>query len=412
MKASSRLLTTLGFALALGLAACDNSNKTTAPGASAGPAPAIPPGEPIRVGVLSPFSGGSSPMGLSMRDGVRLAAEEINTAGGLLGGRKVLLVERDDEANPSIGSQRMQDLISNEKVVALLGPTNTGVFQASYRVPVEAKVPYLVNVSAGADVNAGFKEFGDGNNYLFGLRANDVVQADLVVTDAVDQKGFKKVAVLCDSTNYGQSGRTALMAELKKRGVEPVYDGKFNLKDTDMTPQLQEARNAGAQALLVWGIGPELASVANSMEKLGYKVPMIGGWTLGMSNYIDNAGPNGNGTLMPQTFIQNGASRPKSKTFVDAYLKKFKPANDRIPVAVAAAQGYDSMQLLAAAITQAGSVEGPKVKAALEDLRQPYEGVIATFQRPVTASDHDAIKKDQVIVGEVQNGQVQPGKKP
>ena len=408
---SPRLLASLCLALGFGLAACDN-NKTTAPGAGASPAPAAAPaGEPIKVGVLSPFSGGSSPMGLSMRDGVRLAAEEINAAGGLLGGRRVQLVERDDEANPSVGSQRMQDLISNEKVVALLGPTNTGVFQASYRVPVEAKVPYLVNVSAGADVNAGFREFGDANNYLFGLRANDLVQADLVVTDAVDQKGFKKVAVLCDSTNYGQSGRTALMAELKKRGVEPVYDGKFNLKDTDMTPQLQEARTAGAQALLVWGIGPELASVANSMEKLGYKVPMIGGWTLGMSNFIDNAGPNGNGTLMPQTFIQNGAGRPRSKTFVDAYLKKFKPANDRIPVAVAAAQGYDSMQLLAAAITQAGSVEGPKVKAALEDLRQPYEGVIATFQRPFTASDHDAIKKEQVVVGEVQNGQVQPATK-
>ena len=352
-----------------------------------------------------------SPMGLSMRDGVRLAAEEINNGGGLLSGRKVQLVERDDEANPSIGSQRMQDLISNEKVVALLGPTNTGVFQASYRVPVEAKIPYLVNVSAGADVNAGFKEFGEANNYLFGLRANDTVQSDLVATDVVDNKGFKKVALLCDSTNYGQSGRTALLAALKRRGVEPVYDGKVNLKDTDMTPQLQEARTAGAQALLVWGIGPELASVANSMEKLGYKVPMIGGWTLGMSNYIDNAGANGNGTLMPQTFIQNGASSPKSKGFVDAYVKKFKPANDRIPVAVAAAQGYDSMKLLAAAITQAGGTEGEKIKAALEDLRQPYEGVIATFQRPFTASDHDAIKKEQVVIGEVQNGQVQPQKK-
>ncbi len=329
----------------------------------------------------------------------------------MLGGRKVQLVERDDEANPSIGSQRMQDLISNEKVVALLGPTNTGVFQASYRVPVEAKIPYLVNVSAGADVNAGFKEFGEANNYLFGLRANDTVQSDLVATDVVDNKGFKKVALLCDSTNYGQSGRTALLAALKRRGVEPVYDGKFNLKDTDMTPQLQEARTAGAQALLVWGIGPELASVANSMEKLGYKVPMIGGWTLGMSNYIDNAGANGNGTLMPQTFIQNGASSPKSKVFVDAYVKKFKPANDRIPVAVAAAQGYDSMKLLAAAITQAGGTEGEKIKAALEDLRQPYEGVIGTFQRPFTASDHDAIKKEQVVIGEVQNGQVQPQKK-
>jgi branched-chain amino acid transport system substrate-binding protein len=140
------------------------------------------------------------------------------------------------------------------------------------------------------------------------------------------------------------------------------------------------------------------------MKKLGYNVPLIASWTASMSNFIDAAAANGNGVQMPQTFIQEGASRPQAKAFIDAYKKKYN--TDRIPSAVSAAQGYDSMHLLANAIAQAGSTEGPKVKAALENLSAPYEGAIATFEKPYSATDHEAIHKQQVVMGVVQSGKV------
>ena len=357
--------------------------------------------DPIKIGVYSPFTGGSSPMGLSMRDGVRLAAEEINAAGGVLG-RKIQLVERDDQAVNERGAQMMQELISSEHVVAVLGPTNTGVPKASYRYPEQAKVPMLVNVSAGAPINELFKEFPD--NYLFRIAASDDVQAEMIVKEAVDKEGLKKVAILADDTNYGQNGREKIEQSLDKRSTKAVYVGKFKIKDTDMTPQLQEARAAGAEALLVYGIGPELAQLANGMQKLGWKVPMIGGWTLSMSNFIDAATTNGDGALMPETFIQNSATSDMAKKFIAAYQAKFNV--QRIPVAVAAAQGYDSLQLIARAIEQAKSTDGPKIKAALENLEHPYEGVIATFTKPFSATDHEAIKPDQVVMGVVKGGQV------
>ena len=93
---------------------------------------------------------------------------------------------------------------------------------------------------------------------------------------------------------------------------------------------------------------------------------------------------------MPQTFIQE-ANTPKRKTFIEAYLKEFKPKNDRIDSPVSAAQGYDSVYLLAAAITQAGSTEGPKVRAALENLNTKVEGVVMVYDKPFTHGDHDAI---------------------
>src|SRR5262249_45554903 len=355
----------------------------------------------IKIGVYSPFTGGSSPMGLSMRDGARIAAEEINAAGGVIG-RKVELVERDDQATNERGAQVMQELLSSEKVVAVLGPTNTRVAKASYRYPEQAKVPVLVNVSASAPINELFKESPD--NYFFRIAASDNVQAEMIVTEAIDKKGLKKVAILADDTNYGQNGREKIEQALDKRSMKSVYTAKFKIKDTDMTPQLQEARAAGAEALLVSGIGPELAQIANGMQKLGWKVPMIGGWTLSMSNFIDAAGANGNGALMPQTFIQNAASTDKAKKFVATYQAKLKV--DRIPVAVAAAQGYDSVYLIARAIEQAKSTEGPKIKAALENLDKPYDGVIATFDKPFSATDHEAIKADRVVMGVVRDGQV------
>lgn len=389
----------VALASALGAAGCakpaDHGGAEGA-GAAAGP---------IKIGVYGPYTGGSSPMGLSMRDGVRLAADEINAQGGVLG-RQIELIERDDQATNERGAQVMQDLISNQKVVAVLGPINTGVALASYKYPMAAKVPLLINVSAGAPVNELFKDNPD--NYVFRIAASDNIQAEMIVGEAVDRRGFKKVAFLCDDTNYGQNGCAKMTAAIDRRSLKPVYVGKFKIKDTDMTPQLQQARAAGAEALLVYGIGPELAQIANGMQKLGYKVPMIGSWTLSMSNFIDAAGPNGNGATMPQTFIQNGANSAKAKTFIADYQKKF--GVQRIPSAVSAAQGYDSLYLIAAAIAQAGSTDGPKVKAALEDLQKPYEGVIATFARPYSPTDHEAIHKEQVQMGMVQGGQVQPPK--
>ena len=138
---------------------------------------------------------------------------------------------------------------------------------------------------------------------------------------------------------------------------------KFNIKDVDMTAQLLKSKEAGAEAVLTYGIGPELAQIANGMAKLGWKVPIIGSWTLSMANYIDNSGANGEGARMPQTFIQD-PDTPKRKAFIDAYLAKFKPKNNRIDSPVSAAQGYDSIFLLAAAIKQANSTDGPKIREA------------------------------------------------
>ena len=356
----------------------------------------------IKIGVSGPFTGGSAPMGVSMRDGVKLAVAEINAKGGVLG-RKFELVERDDEAKNERGVQIAQELINKEKVVATVGFINTGVSLASQRFYQEAKIPVINNVATGTIVT---KQFTDQpENYVFRTSANDSIQSAMIVDEAITKRKFTKVAILADSTNYGQLGREDLEKALEKKGIKPVVVEKYNIKDVDMTAQLLKAKQAGAQTVLTYGIGPELAQIANGMEKLGWKVPMIGSWTLSMGNFIDNAGKNGEGTLMPQTFIQE-PNTPKRKAFIDGYLKTYKPAGGRIPSPVSAAQGYDSIYLLAAAIKQAGTTDGPKVRAALENLNEKVDGVVTTYNKPYSKDNHEAIDAKTTVFGEVKNGRV------
>ncbi|MBW7862310.1 MAG: ABC transporter substrate-binding protein [Rhodocyclaceae bacterium] len=357
----------------------------------------------IRIGVSGPFTGGSSPMGISMREGIRIAAAELNAQGGILG-RPIELVERDDEARNEMGAQVVQDLIQNERIVAGLGIVNTGVALASQRYYQQARIPVITSVATGSLITRQFLPPEHPDNFVFRVSANDTIQAAMIVFEAVDRRKLKRVAIFHDATNYGQLGREDLETALAARGMQAVTVERFQLRQADMTAQLRRAREAGAQAVLTYGIGPELAQIANGMARMGWRVPLIGSWTLAMSNFIDDAGPNAEGARMPQTFIPEPTT-PRRAAFLDAWLHQ--TGSTRIPVPPAAAQGYDSLLLLAAAIRQAGSTNGDRIREALEDLRIPVEGVIMTYMRPFSRSRHETISSaHDIYMGEVRNGRV------
>src|SRR5262249_14291074 len=219
------------------------------------------------------------------------------------------------------------------------------------------------------------------------------------------------VGVFEDGAKYGVSGRDDLLDQIKKQGnkLEVVTTEKWAIGDKDMTGQLLKAKAGGAQALLIWGIGPELAAIANGMAKLHYKVPLVGGWALSMSTFLDNAGANGDGAIMPQTFIEEPIT-PRAKSFIEAYHKAYN--TPRIPSPVSAAQGYDAVLLFAAAVKQAGTTDTKAIRDALENLKEPVEGVIATWKKPYSkwnpadVTTHEAFRREQVVMGLVKGGRV------
>ena len=359
--------------------------------------------EPIRIGVSGPFTGGSSPMGISMREGIRIAADLTNARGGVLD-RALELIERDDQADNEQGARVAQELVQKEGIVAALGIANTGVALASQRHYQFARIPMITAVATGSLITRQFlpPEFAD--NYIFRVSANDKLQAQIIVDEAVTRRGLHRLAIFHDATNYGVLGSEDLIAALSQRGLAPLVVERFQLRQADMGPALQRARNVGAEAVLTYGIGPELAQIANGLARLNWHVPIIGSWTLAMSSFIDSAGPNAEGARMPQTFIQE-STNPTRAAFLAAWHKA--TGVQRIPVPPAAAQGYDSMLLLAQAIRQANSLEGRRIREALEDLRTPVPGVIMTYLRPYARDQHETLTNpQQIYMGEVRDGRV------
>ncbi|HTR44158.1 MAG TPA: ABC transporter substrate-binding protein [Thermodesulfovibrionales bacterium] len=370
-------------------------------------------GDTIKIAITGPFSGGSAPMGASMRDGARIAIAEINAAGGVqVGSRKMKfeVIERDDEAKNERGALIAQELASMNDLSGVIGTVNTGVCLAGDKHYQEKGITKIITPAAGSASMTQWSKAGVKDLSIFRFAAHDGIQSAMVVEEAINRK-FKKVALFHDSTNYGVSGRDDMQNQIKAQGnkLEIVAVEKFNIGDKDMTAQLVKAKSGGAQAILIWGIGPELAAVAKGMAKLGMKEPLIGGWPLSMSNYIDNAGKAADGTLMPQTFIEEPIT-PKAKKFIESYHSAYSVL--RIPSPVSAAQGYDAVYLFAAAVKQAGTTDTHKIKEALEDLREPVSGVIATWQKPFSKWDpsnedtHEAFRRPQVVMGMVKDGHV------
>ena len=367
----------------------------------------------VKIGITGPFSGGSAPMGVSMRDGAKLAISEINAAGGIdVAGKKlkIEIIERDDEAKNERGALIAQELAAMADLAGVIGTVNTGVALAGDKHIQEKGLTKIISPAAGSASMTQWSKAGVKDLSIFRFSANDGIQSAMVVEEAINRQ-LSKVAILHDSTNYGVSGRDDLIEQVKLQGnkLQVVATEKFNLGDKDMTAQLLHAKAAGAQAILIWAVGPELAAAANGMAKIGLQVPLIGGWALSMSNFIDNAGKNGNGAVMPQTFIEEPIT-PRIKTFIDGYHKTYNV--DRIPSPMSAAQGYDAVYLFAAAMKQAKSTDTHKIKEALEDLKEPVVGVITTWVHPFSkwnpadVNSHEAFRRGQVIMGTVKDGRV------
>ncbi len=357
-------------------------------------------GEPIRIGLSGPFSGGSSTMGESMRNGVRLAVEEINAIGGIHG-QTIELIERDDQARNDVGAQVAAELVKM-KVAATIGIVNTGVGLASIDLYQKARIPLMVAVSTGPSLTLKYAPPASSANFIFRVSPTLDLESKILATD-LRKRGSQRVALLADDTPYGDSGVAAFIAAARANNVEIVITERFSIGANRLDEAIRRARSAGAQAVVAWGIGPELAQIAKAMAASHWRAPLLGSWTLSMRNFMDAAGSAAEGALMPQTFIQEAGSTAKN-SFLLAYGRHFH--TDRIPSPMSAAQGYDGMHLLALALRQARTTDGDAIRQALDNLESRYQGAVTSYERPFSAADHDAITTNMIMIGRVTAGRV------
>lgn len=361
--------------------------------------PALPAPPPLRVGVIGPFTGASADFGVPMLQGIQLAVDEINAVGGYLG-RSIELVVKDDKADPPTGKARAEEL-AREKVTATLGFCNTGVAMAALDIFQVNRIPLIVPCAAGSPVTA---RYPARESYVFRTSARDGIQSAFMVEDLV-KRGWTRVAVFHDATPYGEGGLADVRKALATHKLQPVHVSRFPLGVKDLTADLQAARSAGANVIFSYTVGPENAVIARGRSQLKWNVPQVGGWTLSFPFFIDGAGSAAEGALMAQTFIAE-PSNERRAAFLTAYSRKF--GGRRIPVPMAAAQAYDATYLLLYSLfsIRNGDLSGPAIKQALETLPRTYYGVVATYEKPFSPDDHDAVTQNMLVLGQVKRGLV------
>lgn len=353
---------------------------------------------PIRIGVIGPFTGPSSDFGIPMLHGVQLAIEEVNAVGGFLG-RPFELVIKDDQGKPDVGLERSRELMA-EKVVATIGFCNTGVALKSIEIFQAANSPLIVPCATGTPITA---RFPAAESYIFRTSARDAIQAPFVVDDLI-KRGLTKVAIFADSTGYGDAGLKDVEAALASKGLQSVNVTRFPLGVKDLTEELKVARDAGANAIFSYTVGPENATIALGRRALGWSVLQVGAWPLSFPFFINGAKQAANDAVMAQTFIAE-PSNERRAAFISAYARKYK---EPMAVPMAAAQSYDTTYLLTFALfgIRNGQFTGPGVKAALENIPRVHYGVVATYENAFTIDDKDAITQNMLVMGKVKNGKI------
>jgi branched-chain amino acid transport system substrate-binding protein len=235
-------------------------------------------GKPIRIGIPQAMTGPVAFAGVTTVRAAQIAVDEINAKGGI-NGRKLELVPRDDEHNPTKHVAAVRELVEKEGVSVLFGPTaSTAGLAVAPILNDELHVPMILPHAAATDIvwNKAWRE--KKPNYMFRYGMFDAGQARSLVEFATKKLNKTKLGIIVENSGWGEGGRAEMTNALKEMKLTPVAEEKFNFKDTDLTPQLGRAQRAGAEVILFYGQVAEATAMMRSAAKMGYRPPVVSAW--------------------------------------------------------------------------------------------------------------------------------------
>ncbi len=361
--------------------------------------------EPVKIGLVAALSGQSAKSGEGITRGLTIAIDEINARGGVLGGRMIELVRRDDESNPSKGQTAARELIDKEGAVALFGGIDSPVSLAIVPVVTAAKVPFMGDWAAATNITHN----GTSPNYVFRVSAVDVLVDRALIKHAMTAFGSKAPGLMLVNNAWGESNLKGLTAAAEVAGVKLAGSEKFDDKDADMTPQLQRLRSAGADSVILVGNAAPGAQVIKSLQRLVWTVPVVSHWGISGGRFPELAGSWASKVHFIQTYSFFGHQNEVGKRVLAALMAKYPdikgPGDVTPPVGVANA--YDAMHLTALAIAKAGSTEGPKLREGFLGI-ESYQGLIKSYKQPFTDTNHDALNENDYIMVHYNGNQIEP----
>lgn len=368
----------LSAAAALVLSSCGKQETTSS-------------SDTVKIGMAAPLTGPQSHIGQDIKNGTLLGVEDLNAQGIEIGGKKVKfeLMAEDDEANPAKATTVAQKLV-DAKVVAVVGHFNSGASIPASKVYADAGIP---QISPGS-TNPRYTQQGYATT--FRVVANDDQQGPACASYAVNNLKVKAVAIIDDSTSYGQGLATAFENAVKAAGVEVVAHEHTTDKDTDFAAILTNVKSKRPDLLFFGGIDTQGGPMVKQMKALGITAKFMGGDGIQTPNLLALAGDAADGVIASIPGLPKD-KMPGGVAFLDKFKKRFNA-----DVELFAPMGYDAVFVLAEAMKRAGSTESAKILAELK--KTDYKGVIG----PIQFDDKGDLKNGPITINVVQGGKWQP----
>jgi branched-chain amino acid transport system substrate-binding protein len=314
--------------------------------------------ETIKIGLVQPLTGSVAYNGIADVNGSKLAVEERNKAGGVLG-KKIELVIEDGQCKPANSVNAAEKLIQKDKVVALSGAFCSSATAAVMPIAERYKMPFITGVSSKADLTE------KGSTYFFRAAETDALLSRAFAKILVNDLKLKSVAYVGVNDDWGRGGIDEFSRDLSAAGVKTVAKEYFDHGTTDFYTLLAKLRASNADAIFVAAETQDGSILVKQIRELGLKAKVFGVGSWATADFIRLAGPAAEGIY---------AAVPYSYTLTspgnDAFVKKYSAKHNEPPSKYGNA-GYNAMNILMEAIQRAGSTDSEKIRAAL--LKTDYD---------------------------------------
>lgn len=345
----------------------------------------------VKIGLAAPLTGPQAHIGIDIRNGAQLAVDDLNAAGTEIGGKKVRfeLIAEDDEANPTKATTVAQKLVDS-KVVAVVGHFNSGASIPASKIYSDGGVTQISPSSTNPKyTQQGFKT-------TFRVVAHDDQQGPTLARFALNTLKAKSIAVIDDSTAYGQGLADAFEATVKAAGATIVAREHTTDKDTDFNAILTKIKGRNPDLIMFGGIDPQAGPMVKQMTALGIKAKFIGGDGMQTPNFIKLAGGAAEGAMASMPGLPK-EQMPGGKNFMEKYKAKFN-----VEVELFAPMAYDAVMVFADTMKRAGSTDPAQLLAEVG--KTSYQGVIG----PIAFDEKGDLKNGPITVYVVKSDKWEP----
>ncbi len=364
-------------------------------------------GATIKIGSDGSLTGATANFGTGMKRGIEICLKEFNDAGGYQG-RKVEIPVLDDQVKPEIAVANVTRFLEQDKVIAIIGPVNSGNALAFIPKTEEAEVPVIVPISTSVQVvytDANGQPspiFGDPGvkprKWVFRSSMQDNFQVETILGYA-KSKGWDAIGLMHDTTGYGTSSKQTADKLIPTEGFKILATETYNVGDTDMTSQLQKMKAAGVKQIINFGLGPEDANLLRSAQKIDYKVQFSGAW-----GWSDPIVPQLAGKELAEGVVTVASFTPdQSPAATDFHQKMLKGYNED-PFPITAAQAYDATKMMLMALSKAGP-DSAKLRDAIESL-DGFKGVTSAPAKPFGPDRHHSLEGKDMFAAAWKNGEL------